>query len=88
MGASPSYLSLRDASGNQAQGLRLGVVTQVGYQFVWGPIAVAPRASMGHHWLLAELPALNDADVPHENGIEGVVSGFWLGIGLDLAIAF
>ena len=88
VGVSPSYLFLRDESDNEAAGLRLGVVTQVGYQFVWGPIAVAPRASMGHQWLVAELAALNDAHVPHENGIEGVVSGFWLGIGLDLSIAF
>ena len=88
VGVSPSYLFLRDKSGNEAQGLRLGVVTQVGYQFVWGPIAVGPRAGMGHQWVLAGLSALEDADVENENGIKGVVSGFWLGVGLDLSVAF
>ena len=86
VGVSPSYLFLRDKSGNEAAGLRLGVVTQVGYQFVWGPIAVGPRASMGHQWILAELSALDDAAIENENGIKGVVSGFWLGVGLDLSL--
>ena len=88
LGVSPGYLFLRDKLGNEAVGLRLGVVTQVGYQFVWGPIALGPRASMGHQWVLAELAALEDDDVPNENGIKGVVSGFWLGVGLDLSVAF
>ncbi len=88
VGLAPSYLFLRDQDGNEAAGLRLGMVTQVGYQFVWGPIAVGPRASMGYHWVLAELSALEDADVQNENGIKGVVSGFWLGAGLDLSVAF
>ena len=86
LGVAPSYLFLRDQDDNEAAGFRLGVVTQVGYQFVWGPIAVGPRASMGHHWVLADLAALQDADI--ENGIESIVSGFWLGVGLDLSIAF
>ena len=88
VGVSPSYLFLRDGAGNEAAGLRLGVVTQVGYQFVWGPVAVGPRASMGHQWVLAGLSALEDDDVEHESGIKGVVSGFWLGVGLDLSVAF
>lgn len=88
VGVSPSYLFLRDTFGNEAAGLRLGVVTQVGYQFVWGPVAVGPRASMGHYWVLAGLSALKDADVQNEAGIRGVVSGFWLGVGLDLSVAF
>lgn len=88
VGFSPSYLFLSDKSGEEAAGLRLGVVTQVGYQFVWGPVAVGPRASMGHQWVLAELSDLDDEDVENENGIKGVVSGFWLGVGLDLSIAF
>ena len=88
VGVSPSYLFLRDEPGNEAAGLRLGVVTQVGYQFVWGPVAVGPRASMGHYWVLAGLSALEDADVQNEAGIRGVVSGFWLGVGLDLSVAF
>ena len=88
LGVAPSYLFLRDSEGNEAAGLRLGVVTQVGYQFVWGPVAVGPRASMGHQWVLAGLSALEDDDVEHESGIKGVVSGFWLGVGLDLSVAF
>ena len=88
VGVSPSYLFLRDKLGNEAAGLRLGVITQVGYQFVWGPIAVGPRASMGHQWVLAELAALEDDDVENDAGIKGVVSGFWLGVGLDLSLAF
>ena len=88
VGVAPSYLFLRDRFGTEAAGLRLGVVTQVGYQFVWGPVAVGPRASMGHQWVLAGLSALEDDDVEHESGIKGVVSGFWLGVGLDLSVAF
>jgi len=87
LGVAPSYLFLRDRFGTEAAGLRLGMVTQVGYQFVWGPVAVGPRASMGHQWVLAGL-ALEDDDVEHESGIKGVVSGFWLGVGLDLSVAF
>ena len=88
LGVSPSYLFLRDKSGNEAAGMRLGVITQVGYHFVLGPIVVGPRASMGHQWVLAGLSALEDADVENDNGIKGVVSGFWLGVGLDLSLAF
>ena len=88
VGVAPSYLFLRDQDGNEAAGFRMGMVTQVGYQFVWGPVAVGPRGSMGYHWLVAELSALQDRDVQHENGIEGIVSGFWLGVGLDLSVAF
>ena len=91
VGFTPSYLFLRDKpgeDGTEAAGLRLGVVTQVGYQFVWGPIALGPRASMGHQWVLADLSDLDDENVENENGIKGVVSGFWLGVGLDLSVAF
>ena len=89
LGVSPGYLFLRDQAGKEAAGFSIGVVTQVGYQFVWGPIAVGPRASMGYQWVLAELGDLDmEATLKHEIGIRGAVSGFWLGAGLDLSIAF
>ena len=89
LGVAPSYFHLRDKVDKEAPGFRMGVVTQIGYQFVWGPIAVAPGASMGHQWVFAEPAGLyDDPNLENENGIKGVVSGFWLGVGLDLAIAF
>lgn len=89
VGVAPSYLFLRDHEGKEAAGFRIGAVTQLGYRFVWGPIAVAPRVSMGYQWELAELEGLAEhPDIQHEQGIEGVVSGFTLGAGLDISIAF
>lgn len=86
LGVVPGYLFLRDQSDKEAAGFRIGVVTRVGYQFVWGPIVVGPRASMGYQWVPAELGDLRK--VRNETGIRGTVSGFWLGVGLDLSIAF
>lgn len=89
LGVTPGYLSLRDHAGKQAAGFSIGMVTQIGYQFVWGPIAAGPRAVMGYQWVLAELGDLDmETEIQNEIGIRGTVSGFWLGAGLDLSIAF
>ena len=88
VGAAPGYLFLRDHENKVVAGFRIGVVTQLGYRFVWGPIAVGPRVGMGYQWELAELEGLAEhPDIQHEQGIEGVVSGFSLGVGLDISIA-
>lgn len=86
LGLAPGYLFLEDHVKNQAPGFRLAVVTQIGYQFVWGPVAVTPRGSMVYRMPFADLDSLDDAAL--ERGIDPVVSGFQLGFGLDLAIAF
>ena len=81
VGVASDYLFLRDAE----EGLRFGVVTQIGYQVLWGPVALAPRATMGHRWVLGELERSESAaDIENGSGIKG----FWLGIGLDFSIAF
>lgn len=86
LGMAPGYLYLQDHVKNEAPGFRLAVVTQIGYQFVWGPVAVTPRGSMVYRMPFADLDSLDDAGP--EGGIDRVVSGFQLGFGLDLAIAF
>lgn len=86
LGLAPGYLYLQDHEDIEAPGFRLAVVTQIGYQFVWGPVAVTPRGSMVYRMPFAELDSLDDAKV--EGGIDRVVRGFQLGFGLDLAIAF
>lgn len=89
VGVAPGYLFLRDHKGREAAGFRIGAVTQLGYRFVWGPIAVAPRVGMGYQWELAELERLSGhPDIKNERGIEGVVSGFSLGVGLDISVVF
>jgi len=89
VGVAPGYLFLRDHEDNEVAGFRIGVVTQFGYQFVWGPIAVAPRLGMSHHWEFAALERLAEhADIQNQNGIEGIVSGFSLAVGLDISLAF
>ena len=89
VGVAPGYLFLRDHEDNEVAGFRIGVVTQFGYQFVWGPIAVAPRLGMSHHWEFAALGRLAEhADIQNQNGIEGIVSGFSLAVGLDISLAF
>ena len=90
LGLAPGYLFLEDHDETEAPGFRLAVVTQIGYQFVWGPVAVTPRGSMVYRMPFADLEPLDDAAQGSvlENGIRPVVSGFQLGFGLDLAIAF
>lgn len=90
LGLAPGYLFLQDHDETEAAGFRLAVVTQIGYQFVWGPVAVTPRGSMVYRMPFADLEPLDDDAQGSvlENGIRPVVSGFQLGFGLDLAIAF
>lgn len=90
LGLAPGYLFLKDHNETEAAGFRLAVVTQIGYQFVWGPVAVTPRGSMVYRMPFADLEPLDDAAQGSvlQNGIRPVVSGFQLGFGLDLAIAF
>ena len=90
LGLAPGYLFLQDHDKTEAPGFRLAVVTQIGYQFVWGPVAVTPRGSMVYRMPFADLEPLDDDAQGSvlENGIRPVVSGFQLGFGLDLAIAF
>ena len=89
VGVAPGYLFLRDSINEEVTGFRIGVVTQIGYQVLLGPIALAPRLGMGHQWVFAELDLLDDdADIQNENGIAGVVTGFMLSAGLDVSIAF
>jgi hypothetical protein len=89
VGVAPGYLFLRDSIDEEVTGFQIGVVTQIGYQVLLGPIALAPRLGMGHQWVFVELDLLDDdADIQNENGIAGVVTGFMLSAGLDISIAF
>lgn len=88
LGLAPGYLHLKDGAATEAPGFRLGIVTQLGYQFVWGPVAVAPRGSMVYRMPFADLDSLDDGPLNNPNTIEEVVRGFQLDFGLDLAIAF
>ena len=88
LGVAPGYLYLQDHAKQEAPGFRLAIVTQIGYQLVWGPVAVAPRGSMVYRMPFAPLDSLEDGVLRNDTRIETVVSGFQLEFGLDVAIAF
>lgn len=90
LGLAPGYLYLKDDRETEAPGFRLGIVTQIGYQFMLGPVAVAPRGSMTYRMPFADLDRFdNKVRAPLGNRtIEQIVRGFQLDFGLDLAIAF
>lgn len=91
LGLAPGYLYLMNDRDKEAPGFRLGIVTQIGYQFMLGPVAVAPRGSMTYRMPFADLDRVggSEVQVPLRNhNIERVVRGFQLDFGLDLAIAF
>ena len=87
VGVAPGYFLLNDAADVEVTGFQFGVVTQLGYQVLWGPVAIAPRVIMGHRWVFGDLVGIDDSGLK-ERKIEGVVSGFSLGVGLDVSIAF
>ena len=87
LGVAPGYLVLKDHQDTEVSGFRLALVTQIGYQFVWGPVAVTPRGNMGYRWVFADFESL-EQDVLKNGSIKKVVEGYELEFGLDLAIAF